>query len=319
MNKQLYSYCLQGDVNKAYEYLLETEPNQSIEKLRKKYYNRFFADSPILRYKSKDLWIRSVLKAYYEYFIVSLTMKKNKDEAEMDLTRKLIDILPGQSGTNDLDVLESMLKEEFQARGYYFLGGVTAPFRGPYIWRQEEKVEFDVSLPFGQQTVTVYFMTDFILQSWLHFATFGGMATGGWATTDALYCVKDSYAKVMNKPRFLVSYLKHEAQHFKDYIDFPDIDSNDLEYRAKLIELIYQPKNVSLMHSFILHADHNKENPHPYACYLIVSHLSKMVFSTDFENDADQWTKIGSAKISTSALQLFETHTQSLTGKQVIC
>ena len=38
---------------------------------------------------------------------------------------------------------------------------------------------------------------------------------------------------------FLVSYLKHEARHFADTLDFPNLSGADLEYRAKLTELAF--------------------------------------------------------------------------------
>jgi len=45
-----------------------------------------------------------------------------------------------------MDKIEELLAEQFQKRGYYFQGGVTQPYRGPYIWKQQSasffKIEF---------------------------------------------------------------------------------------------------------------------------------------------------------------------------------
>ena len=316
--KQLYSYCIQGDVQKAYDYLLRLEKTKSIEKLTKKYYNRFFSNKPVFHYKTKDPWIKSVLKAYYEYFIGVLTKKEDINDIEQRLKTDLNNIV-GDSLT-DLDLLEEMLKREFEARGYYFLGGVTAPYRGPYIWKTQEKVEYNVMLPSGNKKVTVYFLTDFLLCSWLDFATFGKVGTGGWATTEALYCVRKRYEKVLDKPTFQYSYLAHEAQHFDDYEEYPKLCGKDLEYRAKLIELIYHPSNYRLMQSFTNNAVMDEASPHLYANFVLCSILMKLVYNKDFEKNTFIWKKSDQAVISQRALDLYHQHTEKLklVGKDTV-
>ncbi|MEN1986135.1 hypothetical protein [Paenibacillus hubeiensis] len=317
MKQKLYSYCLKGDINKAYEYLLSLDHNTGLEKLKNKYANRFFAEKPVFRYKTKDAWIRSVIRAYYEYFRSVLTNRKRKEEAEQILAESLIELLPdGYETTDDLNSIEEKLSKAFNSRGFYFQGGITPPFRGPYIWRKQEKVEYEVTLPEKSKKIDVYFMSDFIMQSWLHFATFGGRAAGGWASENALYCVKDRYEKVINKPDFLYSYLAHEAQHLADYEDFPCLLPVDLEYRAKLVELIYHPlNNKVLMKKFLSDADHNRENPHPYSSYVICSNLSKKIYDQDYVPDPEKWRKVDFNILSSSAEELFHKHTTLLTNE----
>jgi hypothetical protein len=62
---------------------------------------------------------------------------------------------------------------------------------------------------------------------------------GGWAIKEDanLYCNKGDYD--LNSEHFKVSYLKHETIHFTDLNEYPQLSSADLEYRAKLIELMY--------------------------------------------------------------------------------
>ncbi|QED46070.1 hypothetical protein [Cytobacillus dafuensis] len=313
MKQQLYSYCLKGDINKAYDYLQRLDENKSLEKLTKKFYNRFFSEKPVFQYKVKDTWIRSIIKVYNQYFISVLTNKMNKKDAESLLMKQLIELLPTNETFGDIDSVEDRLAEEFKMKGFYFLGGVTPPFRGPYIWGKEESVEYEVSLPTGSKKVNVIFMSDFIMQSWLHFATFGGRTAGGWATKNALYCVKERYEKVLDKPDFLYSYLAHEAQHFSDYEDFPCLLSRDLEYRAKLVELIYHPlNNKVLMKKFLSDADNNKENPHPYSSFVICTNLSKAIFNQDYESNLEKWKKIDSHLLSKYAKELFQRHTDLL-------
>jgi len=80
--------------------------------------------------------------------------------------------------------------------------------------------------------VKVVLMTDFATLGWEEYATLGTYYPGGWATDDALYCVKDAYD--LNSETFLVSYLAHESRHFSDYKLFDKkLSGAELEYRAK--------------------------------------------------------------------------------------
>ncbi len=44
---------------------------------------------------------------------------------------------------------------------------------------------------------------------------------------------------LITSEKYEVSYLKHESLHFTDMNDYPNLSSADLEYRSKVIELIY--------------------------------------------------------------------------------
>lgn len=81
-------------------------------------------------------------------------------------------------------------------------------------------------------------MDGFVSRSWLDFISFGNVGTGGWIGKDgSLCCIKSLYD--INSQNFKTSFLKHEAQHGYDIKKFSGISSIDLEYRAKLVELIY--------------------------------------------------------------------------------
>lgn len=316
MLKQIYSYCMQGDVEKAYRHILSMPNSRTAQALAQKYYNRFYKDRPILRVKSKDPWIRKVILAYYEYFIAVLTKKLPAQSAEAQLLERLTELLPHQSeGFADLDQAESELEQQFQQKGYYFLGGVTAPYRGPYIWKNMEKKVYQVDLPHSTQEVTVYLMSDFLLHSWLHFATFGARATGGWAKEDGLYCVYERYKKGVEGPDFQITFLKHEAQHLSDYQRFPNLTGKDLEYRAKLVELIYDPSPKRLG-KFMLDAKNDPTLPHPYASYLLLKNLSKKIFQIEDMEKTIRWKKIKPLLISETARELYDQHTEQLLGAQ---
>lgn len=69
--------------------------------------------------------------------------------------------------------------------------------------------------------------------------------------------------------------LKNEAQHARDLSAHQDMSSEDLEYRAKLVELIYSSKR-NLIEQFIHDADNaDKSNGHSIAPSRIIENFSK--------------------------------------------
>jgi hypothetical protein len=216
---------------------------------------------------------------------------------------------------DSLDLIEEKLEEIFEKKGYRFLGGVTSPFRGPYIWRTTDKKEFRVELPHQTQDVTVYFLRDFIMQSWIHFATFGEKFAGGWAKEDGLYYVDERPKKkrvTIESSEFQVSYLKHEAQHLSDYARFPNLPAKDLEYRAKLVELIYEPKPFRLLKKFFYEAKNDVNFPHPYSSYALMTRLSQLAIGKEVIPSLDQWKSVDSIRIQDWAWTLYEEHTREL-------
>lgn len=64
-----------------------------------------------------------------------------------------------------------------------------------------------------------------------------------------------------------MSLLKHEAQHARNLAIHKDMSSEGLEYRAKLVELIYS-KESNLLEQFAQEANSlDKSNGHPAAYY----------------------------------------------------
>ncbi|MFJ5712985.1 hypothetical protein [Neobacillus sp. NPDC093127] len=318
---KFYAYCLQGDVRAAYEYLYSI-PNKSKkhQQVESKYYQRFFGRKPIYRFKTDDPWIRKVVLAYYQYF-TSVLMGQNVNEAENQLIKSLGVLISDGNLIDNLDLFEEKLEAIFEQKGYRFLGGVTSPFRGPYIWRTTDKKEFRVELPHQTQDVTVYFLRDFIMQSWIHFATFGEKFAGGWAKEDGLYYVDERPKKkrvTIESSEFQVSYLKHEAQHLSDYARFPNLPAKDLEYRAKLVELIYEPKTFRLLKKFFYEAKNDAKFPHPYSSYVLMARLSQLAIGKEVIPSLDQWKSVDSARIQDWARTLYEEHTGELETSEII-
>ena len=198
------------------------------------------------------------------------------------------------------DRVVSIVNEE----GYECLCGETQGFFGPYIWKDSTKETFEVELPEGTENYPIIMMDGFISRSWLDFISFSKTGAGGWTRRDGLLCcVRKVYD--ITSDQFKISFLKHEAQHSFDNKKYPKITSVELEYRAKLVELIYWPDNkiIKLIHNEA--NDSNKDNSHAYASYLIIRDLSKRLFELDYvPNDVIWENKIN--EIQKHSLELLK-------------
>ena len=307
---RFYSLCLQGDINAAMDYLNSIQPKtKEIEKIREMYIERFYSQEPAEHILDEDVWIKDVLAAYHDYFRKVLTTADLLHDAELDLNNRLRMLLKVESSFT-IDETENELAAIFTEKGYHFLGGVTPPFRGAYIWKRCETVDFNVEIPHQYITVTVHMMSDFLLEGWMGFATFNNRTVGGWAKEDGLYCNVKRY-KSLDHDDFQVSYLKHEAQHLSDYRSFPGLKSAELEYRAKLVELIYT-KDHSILKKFLNDAKNDPDFPHPYASYNIIKNLSSKILGKDYEVNMNVWLGVDYQKISSAALELFDENTSAL-------
>ncbi|WFR57267.1 hypothetical protein QA584_27290 [Anaerocolumna sp. AGMB13025] len=280
--QRFYSLCLQGEVLQAIEYLKsEPDKNDELLLLEKQYTNRFLSKTEPTGITTEEPWIEEVMNCYYEYFRLVLT-KNPPEPAETQLNMKLFKLLADQGvkdALTDLDKTEELLEIKFREKGYTFLGGVTPPFRGPYIWKTTCKKDFIVTLPVGEQKVTVYFLSDFLMLGWAFYATFGKRHTGGWANEEGLFYVNNTAKPVdTQSEEFQVWFLKHEAQHLNDYINYPNLNARNLEYRAKLVELIYNTKPLDLLYKFKYQAKKDKTLPHAYAAYVIVEQIEEKLF-----------------------------------------
>lgn len=269
-----YSFCFSGDVKSGFDFLQAIDkPSGAIRKFTERVRNRFFVDRPKKRFNTEIPWVREVLSAYCDYYTAVMARSVTPAAAEKKLLSSLKHLVSGNP--DDIDGLEQLLAERFTSIGWFFLGGITQPYRGPYIYEKRVCETFSIELPLGTREIRVFFMDNFHSLSWLNFATFGKYGTGGWAKSDGLYCVRKAYDPLSEK--FLVSYLKHEAQHFDDYARFPflvDGHQTILEFRAKLVELIYASSD-SAFRKFIKEAKNDKQFPHLQASCMIVEKLAE--------------------------------------------
>ena len=200
--------------------------------------------------------------------------------------------------------LTERLQAAFEAEGYHALFGKTQGYYGPYVWRETVPAVYQVELPDGSAEYTVNLLKGFVFRSWMDYLTFGRYGTGGWASPDGtINCIEQAYD--FESERFLVSLLKHEAQHTVDMKRFPGITPAELEYRAKLVELHYC-SDLGLLQKFLLAADERKsKDSHALACAQI-----KLAFA--HTNQADL------SCIQTKALELLHAHTKIMKEKYTV-
>ena len=233
-----------------------------------------------------DTQLDAILNAYQAYFQACFTpsdqsLEAAEQSARQTLTAQLGAMLnrPGA----DLDALEETAKAKFEVAGWHFLGGTTQGYYGPYIWRTTTRTDYAVEIPSGTETVTVFWMDGFLMRSWLDWLSEGEVGAGGWAKDEGLYCVRKVYADKLDTPAFQISFLKHEAQHHADF-RLGELEPWLLEYRAKLVELIYYPDS-SFLASLLASADlSSKGNSHAYAAGKIVADLSAWLESQGVSN-----------------------------------
>ena len=250
-------FLVQGNLRGAIEYLQQFPAKRELcEK-----YLVLFEEEKYLTFE-EDSYLSGLLVCYQKYYRDVFYLGMEAEKAAKHLRDRLAEFFCIEDG--DMDEMEERVGRAFSDRGLHFLGGKTGGFFGPYIWRVTEARSYEVELPGGVAEYTVNLLDGFISRSWLDFISFGESGTGGWTGGDGIInCVKESYD--LEGENFRVSLLKHEAQHAVDMARFGNISSENLEYRAKLVELIYSSQR-NLLHIFLWEADDSrKENGHSRA------------------------------------------------------
>lgn len=241
----------------------------------------------------------NILKLYQIYYNDIFYCGIQESEAADKLVDSLTELL--NIGNKDDEYLSDYLKKLFEYNGYHAQFGKTQGYYGPYIWKETAETINNVELPDCTAEYKVNILKGFIFRSWMDYLTFGRFGTGGWTTEDGVICcIENAYD--FNSEKFTVSLLKHEAQHAQYMKNFKGITSQELEYRAKLVELCYF-SNTILLQKFISEADENKVNDgHALASFKI---------RKGFEN-TDQSDIMS---IQNRALELFNSDTEEMKKK----
>lgn len=283
-------FLLAGSPREAVDYLSEFPEQQA---LARRLTERMEGEAVK---RCEDPFVCRVDEAYQRYWRRIFWQGSTKTEAGEALIGDLRQLAgadePAGEGVDDrILALEALVQKQMEDRGWHYLGGRTAGYFGPYIWKTTVSEIHRVELPSGTQDYTVHMLDGFVSCSWLEYVSLGLVSPGGWQEgADQMYCVASSYPRRKRKnANFQVSLLKHEAQHAWDSTHHPGLSAVMLEYRAKLVELIYYPR-LSLFLEFLAEARaDDPENAHGMAAHRIVCELSRRIFGEDYVRDPRRW------------------------------
>ena len=246
---EIRRFFLNGDIKGAIAYMREHEEYKDILPA----YTAIFEDGEYRTFEVPDA-LNDILRQYQIYYRDVFYCGLPEAEAADKLRTRLKALLHLPDAGEEL--LTERLRSAFEAEGYHALFGKTQGYYGPYIWRDTGPTVYRVELPGGTAEYTVNILKGFVFRSWMDYLTFGRFGTGGWASPDGtINCIAQAYD--FESERFLVSLLKHEAQHAVDMKRFPAITPAELEYRAKLVELHYSG-DLGLLQKFVSEADESR-------------------------------------------------------------
>ena len=291
---EIRRFFLNGDIKGAIAYMREHEEYKDILPA----YTAIFEDREYRTFEVPDA-LNDILRQYQIYYRDIFYCGLPEAEAADKLRARLKALLHLPDAGEEL--LTERLRSAFEAEGYHALFGKTQGYYGPYIWRDTVPTVYRVELPGGTAEYTVNILKGFVFRSWMDYLTFGRFGTGGWASPDGtINCIAQAYD--FESERFLVSLLKHEAQHAVDMKQFPAITPAELEYRAKLVELHYSG-DLGLLQKFVSEADESRaDDSHAAAS----ARIRREFADTDPADISD---------IRARALELLEAHTKEMEDK----
>ena len=291
---QIHQFFVNGDIKGAIAYMRSHEEFKDILPA----YAAIFEDQKYRTYEIPDN-LNDILRLYQIYFRDTFYCGIPEAEAADKLLTGLQELLNLQDAEEEL--LTKQLQSAFTAAGYHALFGKTQGYYGPYIWRDTVPTVYCVELPGGTAEYTVNILKGFVFRGWMDYLTFGRYGTGGWASPDGtIHCVEQAYD--FESEKFLVSLLKHEAQHTVDLQQFPEITPAELEYRAKLVELHYA-NDLGLLQKFLSEADESKASD------------SHAIAAARIQREFSDTNQQSLPCVQARALELFHAHTKEMKEK----
>lgn len=290
--------------------------NNAYQTWKEKMYARFITKDEVIESATDNKIINDISSIYREYWREELLKENPEKRSDSTLYLNLSEYLIthhltmlskdslSQTIKND-SILKGIIEDQGFKADFKFRNG----FQELYIWDKETIKSYEVILPKKAISTKVVFIENYLLNGYDYYATVGSTQVGGWAVKESatLFCNKKEYE--IDSENFKVSYLKHESLHFTDLNEYPNLSSADLEYRSKVIELMYCTEETiyDRIAEFIRDANHsNRSHAHPYANYILIENLSKLIFNSEFKSDINQWKKISFGKINNSASSLYK-------------
>ena len=305
-------------LNKLEEIESFTNPqiDLSYQRWKKGMYERFITKNDVIVSTTDNKIINDISSIYREYWREELLKENSNKRSDTSLYSRLSEYLinnnltsvPGdrlrENITDDTELKKVIENQGFKV-DFKFRNG----FQELFIWDKEMIKNYKVVLPKKSIQTKVVFIENYHLNGYDYYASYGSSEVGGWAIKESatLFCNKSDYD--LDSEKFKVSYLKHESLHFIDMNEYPNLSSTDLEYRSKVVELMYCTEETvyQRISEFITGANNTKRShSHSYANYILIENLSKLIFNSEFNADINQWKEVSVDKINKAAFSLYE-------------
>lgn len=291
----------------------------------RKFQKRFCTQEEKTKKISSNHHINKITEIYRDYW-KGVSMNKEmavefdsilfKDLSQYIILNKLSDSTDIYVGENPIaSTLQLIERESFYSTSFYL-----NEMYGLKIWDKQSEKNYHIELPHDTLDISVLFIKNYVLRGMADYFTIRSIQDGGWASSNVntLFCNKGAYW--LKSEKFNVSYLKHEANHFVDMNKYPELSGADLEYRSKLIELMYLDKKIFSTISFFIQGASikNRNNSHAYANYYVIHELSKLIFNVEFESDLSKWKTISKEEINKNAEALYEKNNEVLDANPIL-
>lgn len=264
--------------------------------------------------------IEDLLRIYRHYWRSSLISQENVDDTFVTELYQFF-LAQNVSLAKTDEGLDRALTAYLSLHGYHSTGfGKTGRLYDLLAWKTQETVPYHIQNAIHDVHINVVFMADFVSLGWAEYATLGKYYASGWAAVATLYCVKHKYD--VHGEKFLVSFLAHEAQHVEDYRRYHDLDSETLEYRAKLAELAIAKDTINdMLDFFIKNSRKNSRDGHTRANYLVISNMTKFILGDEHDasfNDVanEKLKSVAPTVINDAASHLLKASNQKLNSRE---
>jgi hypothetical protein len=249
---------------------------------------KFLKDSLVARFISKteqydneDGLVGEIHSIYRDYWMKVLLSDSLYEQEKNNLHEKLRKIAFKRGGDfgefteDEYDELLEFLMSELEKENIHSILGTVSPHGDFIAWKTETEEVYEVVMPDSIVSVKVIWMDDYISYGWLGFATFDIITAGGWPADSVLYAMGSTYDTASE--HFAVSYLAHETRHMQDLEMYPNMDGSELEYRAKLTELVLSRETTRTQVSdFDKMAVEGRSSSHAHGSYHVITRIIKL-------------------------------------------
>jgi len=310
-----FNMVYSGDLTGAQALFDENPEDRGTKLLGDQFRARFVDQTSSIDFsRLKAPKVREIAEIFQSYWRDGLMQVASLEDLNASLMKNLDEILRSEGISSDLedeDELWENIEIYIRAQGYSALSGRTPPFYELVIWMDNQTGIEEIDLKDGVIEVPITTISDFVSYGWMSFSSYGMTRIGGWAEADGLYCPCDYYDK--SDDQYRLSFLKHEGRHYADFKLYPQLKAPDLEYRAKLTELVYAEEAVyDLLARFTATANKIDNAPHPLANWYVIDGMSKALLEGQRSADVTAWQNIPIAEIMRAAMELLDEHDQAL-------